>query len=354
MKDLEIALTGIVNRPLEGRGAAGIAASTAATAEPVAVWVPASAQDEPGYLVYSITKTFTAVLFLLLRDENRLTLDDRLARWFPGIPGADRISLRQLLNHTAGIPDYGGLRSYHDAVRACPSTPWSFERFAAETFEKGLRFEPGTDWAYSNPGYMLLKRIAEEVAGTAYATLISERIVCPLGLRRTFVPESQAELGSLAPALSRALALEGTPREVRDHYHPGWVSHGVVASTPSDIARFFGALFCRRLVSSQALREMTTLVPIQGAPAMPSPSWGKPGYGLGIVGIPESPFGPLWGHNGGGPGYRASAYHAPNLGDVSVCAMCSVEEDSPEDQLVFAALAALRGPNPPSPPVPRT
>jgi D-alanyl-D-alanine carboxypeptidase len=307
------------------------------------VWVPASAHDEPGYLTYSITKASTATLLLLLRDDKQLTLDDRLARWFPRIAGSDRISLRHLLNHTAGIPDYGGLRSYHDDVRAFPSTPWSFERFAAETFEKGLRFEPGSDWAYSNPGYMLLKRIAEEVAGTAYAALISGRIARPLGLRRTFVPESQGELCSLAPTHSRALALDGTPRDVRDQYHPGWVSHGVVASTPSEIARFFDALFCGRLVSSQSLREMTTLVPVPGTPTAPSRRWGKPSYGLGIMGDPESRWGPLWGHNGGGPGYRTSAFHAPDLGKVSVCAMCAVEVDSKAEELVFAVLDALRG-----------
>src|SRR6266576_1620229 len=144
MMDLKTTLTEIISRPVEGRGAAGIAVVMEATAEPEAVWVPPSTHDEPGYLAFSITKTFTAALLLLLRDEKRLTLDDPLARWFPRIAESGRISLRQLLNHTAGVPDYGGLRSYHDEVRASPSTPWSFERIAAETFEKGLRFAPGT------------------------------------------------------------------------------------------------------------------------------------------------------------------------------------------------------------------
>jgi len=143
MIDLAAALAEILDRPVEGRGPAGIAALVAGAADPVAAWTPTS-RGEPAFLAYSITKTFTGALLLLLRDEGRLALDDRLARWLPGIPGADRIALRQLLNHTAGIADYGGLSAYHDAVRAFPSTPWTFERFAAETFDKGLRFEPGT------------------------------------------------------------------------------------------------------------------------------------------------------------------------------------------------------------------
>jgi len=123
---------------------------------------------EPAFLAYSITKTFTAALILKVSEEGQLSLDDRLARWFPRIAHADRISLRRLLNHTGGIPDYGGLRAYHEDLRSSPSAPWSFERFAAETFDKGLLFEPGQGWAYSNPGYMLLKRVAEEATAVSY------------------------------------------------------------------------------------------------------------------------------------------------------------------------------------------
>ena len=187
---LKARLAEILEQQVEGRGTAGIAVKTAGTAWPVTAWVPGSADEEPGYLAYSITKTFIAVLVLLLRDQRRVSLDDRLARWLPGLAGAERISLRQLLNHTAGVPDYGGVRAYHEDVRASPSAPWSFERFVTETLEKGLSFAPGSGWAYSNPGYMFVKRITEQVGGSSFATLILERIARPLGLARTFVPES--------------------------------------------------------------------------------------------------------------------------------------------------------------------
>ena len=240
---LKATLVEILDQQVEGRGTAGIAVITAGTAGPVSAWVPGSAAEEPAYLAYSITKTFIAALVLLLRDERRVSLDDRLARWFPALAGAERISLRQLLNHTAGVPDYGGVRAYHDDVRASPSAPWSFERFVAETLEKGLSFEPGSGWAYSNPGYMFLKRVTEQVGGGSFATLIIERIARPLGLVRTFVPESVGDHATLAPAFSRSLADDAAPRDIRDSYHPGWVSHGVVASTPTEIACFFDALF---------------------------------------------------------------------------------------------------------------
>src|SRR5947209_12537275 len=136
-----------------GRGVASVSVIERAGTAPHTFWDPESA-DEPAFLAYSITKAFTASLVLKLCEEGRLSLDDPIARWFPRIAQAERICLRQLLNHTAGIPDYGCIPAYHDSVRSSPSKPWSFERFAAETFEKGLLFVPGQGWIYSNPGYM--------------------------------------------------------------------------------------------------------------------------------------------------------------------------------------------------------
>ena len=343
MGELRSHLPNILAAAVRGRGVASASVMERAGTEPETFWVPGSA-DEPAFLAYSITKTFTASLVLKLCEEERLRLDDPLARWFPRIAQAERISLRRLLDHTAGIPDYGGIRAYHDSVRASPSTPWSFERFAAETFEKGLLFEPGQGWAYSNPGYMLLKRIVEEVAGRSYRDMIAERIARPLGLSRTFVPESIADLGSLAPGTSCALSPDGAPRDVRTHYHPGWVSHGVVASTASDIVRFLDGLFHGRLLSQRSLDQMTELVRLPTSPGPSSPENdhplrpGEPGYGLGLMGDPASPWGLLVGHNGGGPCYSASAFHAFDLSGLSVCAMGAIEEDFSAEEVVANTL----------------
>ena len=305
------------------------------------VWVADSVSGEPAYLAYSITKTFTATLVLLLRDEGRLALDEPVARWFPRLADGNRITLRRLLNHTAGLRDYGGLRAYHEELQAAPNQPWSFDRFAAETIDKGVLFAPGAGWAYSNPGYMLLKRIVEEVADASFAALIADRIARPLQLRRTFVPESIKELASLAPALSRALARYGSPRDVRAHYHPGWVSHGVVASTPSDLVRFLAGLFGGRLVSAASLADMTTLALVPGGGEGSPIGWRQPGYGLGIMGDAASRWGRIWGHNGGGPGYQASAFHASDLGQTSICAMCATEEAFITEQNVVRVLDVL-------------
>ena len=324
---------------LRDRGVGGIAAALGATRDVCAVWFPESLRSEPEFLAYSITKTFMAASALILQQESRLSLDDSLARWFPEIDRSARITVRLLLNHTAGLPDYGGLRAYHEAVRRWPGKPWSFDEFADHTWRRGLLFEPGTGWSYSNPGYMLVKSILERVADESYSDLVRNRICGVLELERTYVPESIGDLARLAPATSTLLSPTGEPRDVRFLYHPGWVSHGVVASTASEIAIFLHALLTGQLVGEQAVRELTVLVPVPNAPRR----WRRPSYGLGVMADPDSPFGPVIGHNGEGPGYNTSVFHAQRFraGGATLCAMCGVEDTSLAESLVFDSFALL-------------
>lgn len=109
------------------------------------------------------------------------------------------------------------------------------------------------------------------------------------------------------------------------------------ASTASDLARFLHALFRGDLLSQDSRTQMTASVAVREA----HPGWRRPAYGLGLMADAESPWGALWGHNGEGPGYRASVFHAPSLGGrpVTAAAMCAAESDAAEG-LVRAALDA--------------
>ncbi len=332
-------LRGALDAALADRdgGAAGVAVRI--DGEPgAAAWSPATA-EEPGFLVYSISKTLLAAIALSLVEDGRLDLDDPLARFAPHVPEAARITVEQLLRHTAGIPNYGALPAYHEAVRTHPETPWSEADFAAHTWRNGLRFAPGTRFEYSNPGYMLVRSIIEQAGGAPYAELLRDRVARPLGLRRTRVAASIADLRSLAPAPSRLVTTDGAPRDVRDCYHPGWVAHGVVASTASEIAAFAHAFFGAKLIAAPLLRRATDLGPVGEAPGR----WREPGYGLGVMGDRASPFGAIFGHDGGGPGYGASVFSAPALRGrlVTVCALCSSEDDSAAEDLVFDVFARL-------------
>jgi CubicO group peptidase (beta-lactamase class C family) len=287
MTGLKTHLGEVLTAAVKGRGFAGASVIRWPGAEPCSVWVPESPY-EPAFLVYSITKTFTATLILQLCDEGTLDLDTPVARWFPRLPDAERISIRRLLNHTAGLPDYGPIRAYHEAVRSSPTEPWSFDRFAAETFEKGLLFRPGQGWAYSNPAYMLAKRIAEEVTGLSYRDLVSERL-----------------------------------------------------------ARFLDGLFRSDLLPRRMLDQMLELTPVSTAsePDVSAQDFplrpGIPSYGLGLMGDPASPWGLLVGHNGGGPCYSASAFHAFDLHGASVCAMGAIEEGFTAEGVVASVLDYL-------------
>ena len=313
----------------------------------VAAGSASDAAAEPGFLVYSLTKTWLAALVLRLAGEGQLGLDDALARWCPGVPRAAEFTLRQLLSHTAGVPDYGALAEYHAAVRATPSRPWSLEEFVERTVARGLRFEPGAGFAYSNPGYMLLRRVCELASGEPWSEALASRVLRPLGLRRTFAAESLDDLRALAPGRSTLLSSAGEAVDVRGVYHPGWVSHGVLASTASEAARFLHALCGGELPPGAAVREMTRPVPVLDVPRRTRHErFRNPGYGLGLM-VFGGAGGPLrWGHNGGGPGYSASAFHAPDLGGrpVTVACLCGAEDEGLAEGVVLRVLDLVAAP----------
>jgi D-alanyl-D-alanine carboxypeptidase len=318
------------------RGAAALAFRSASQAWEGSVGVPRDGPAPPRFLAYSITKSFLATLVLQLRDEGRLSLEDPLARWSPELAGADAIRVRQLLRHTAGLPDYGALPAYVRAVQEHPERPWDFETFAAHTFAKGPAAPPGARFAYSNPGYALLRRIVERETGASLREALAARIAGPLGLAATEVVEELADQADLVPAPTRLGRSAGEPVDARLHYHPGWVWHGVLASTPGDLCAFYAALFGGRLVSAASVAEMTELVPVE----YPWPP-GEPGYGLGLMGSRRRRW---FGHNGGGPGYTASAWCVPDApgGALAACAMCAFEDPPLAEALALATLDLAR------------
>ena len=302
-------------------------------------WLPVETAEEPAFLVQSITKIFTAVVALRLEELGTLSLDTTLDHFRPDVPEASRITLRHLLRHEAGLPDYGPLRAYHRDVRARPEEPWSRQRFEQETFARGLDFAPGNGWRYSNPGFMLIHEVIEQVGGTPWHVAMAELVLRPLGLVRTRAVLTPADLSALAPAPSTLLDPDGEPRDTRDAYHPGWIAHGVLASVPTEIVRFLDAVADGTLLQPGSRARLLELVPVPGDP----PGWSRPSYGLGVMADPASPFGLIWGHNGAGPGYQVSAFHAPDLAGrpVTVCALCASEVEDQAEMLVREVFARL-------------
>lgn len=137
-----------------------------------------AARPEQPYQIASNSKQFTAMAALLLEDEGKLSLDDTVAKWLPGITDGDKITVRQLLSHTAGLQDYWP-QDYSFAAMERPTDPGAIiDRWA----KKPLDYRPGTRWQYSNTGYVVAGQIIEKAAGEPLLAFMQRRIFAPLGM----------------------------------------------------------------------------------------------------------------------------------------------------------------------------
>jgi D-alanyl-D-alanine carboxypeptidase len=271
---------------------------------------------------YSITKTMTAICVVRLAETGALALDDAISKWVPDLPFGDRVSLRRLLDHSAGVPNYSLIEEQIVALAASPGRAWSFDQFVDASCRRGLDFEPGAGWSYSNTGYMLLKRVVERANDSSFAGAIDEHIVGPLGFSNTYVAEDS--FVSLAPGFSRRFCTPGPLADVREVMDPGWCATGVVTSNAAELCEVFHALFGGKLVLRDSLAQMTTVrrVPGDFPPAV------TPSYGLGLMADPDGVFGPEFGHGGAGPGYDLRVAHFRQMADrrVSIAVMCNTDE----------------------------
>jgi D-alanyl-D-alanine carboxypeptidase len=191
-----------------------------------------------------------------------VALDTAVQTYLDELPLAPPVTIRQLLNHTGGIPDYGGLPAYFDALKANPRRPWSLEEFLAATLPQGLLFPPGQRWHYSNIGFLLLRQVIETVSAASLQAALQERIFDPLALRRCRVAESLADGQQLTPGYSAFFSGDGSWQDVRPLCHPGWVSHGVVIATAVEVAQILRALFSGGLISAQSRAALLTAVDV--------------------------------------------------------------------------------------------
>lgn len=143
-----------------------------------------SASVDTVYGIGSITKQFTAAAVLQLQEEGKLALDDDIHTYLPDYPtDGQRITIHQLLSHTSGIPELTTQRSYPET----PEASVTREAIMRDVLSLPLDFVPGSEWRYSNSGYVLAGMIIERVSGLSYATYLKDRVLGPLGLRDTSV-----------------------------------------------------------------------------------------------------------------------------------------------------------------------
>lgn len=219
------------------------------------------------YQIASVSKQFTAAAMLLLEDEGKLSLDDKVSQYLPGISGGDRIALRQLLSHTSGLQDYWP-QDYSFADMAKPITPQGIvDRWA----KKPLDFEPGTQWQYSNTGYVVAGMIVEKVAGVPLLDFLAQRIFKPLGMKAI---SQDLAIGPAYPQGYQRFALG--PVRVERPAAPGWLyAAGELSMSARDLAKWDIARINRSLLPAEDWAEQETSVRL--------PDGSTNGYGLGVV-----------------------------------------------------------------------
>jgi D-alanyl-D-alanine carboxypeptidase len=287
------------------------------------------------FYAYSVTKVMLAAALLRLVD--RAALDAPMGDLIPDLPYDLPVTLRQVLNHTAGLPDYGALPAYKADLRADPATPWTDVDFLDRTLPRGLLFPPGEGWAYSNIGYLLVRLIVERLAGTPLREALADLVIGPLGLQQTTVAASLDDTQLLTPGYSAELDADGALHDISRRYHPGWVSHGVVIATALDLARMLDGILAGDALGPAL--PMAMLGPVDVP--FPHPLFARPAYGLGLMIDRASPLGLVAGHGGGGPGYAAGALSVTGAVGHRVTAVALANRDHGEIALE-TAFALLR------------
>jgi CubicO group peptidase (beta-lactamase class C family) len=253
---------------------------------------------------WSFTKTAIAAAALTLVRDGKVELDARIA----GKP----FTLRQLLQHRAGVAEYGALPEYHRAV-ADREPPWSVAELLSRVEADRLRFTPGSNFLYSNVGYLFVRRLMEDMVGAPLASILRERLFQPLSIHDASIAEMPAELA-------------GVEMGSESGYHPGWVYHGLLVGPLSQAALFLDRLLGGTLLPTELLAQMLNGHRVDNR--LPQLPWQEPQYGLGLMcgQIPEGAF--IAGHTGGGPGSSIAVYRLNDRRPSRTGAAFLSQEDS--------------------------
>lgn len=250
------------------------------------------------YKIGSNTKQFVAAAMLLLVEDGKLSLDDKVARFLPDLTRAREVTVRQLLAHTAGYPDYYPL----DYVAPFMALPTTVDAILDNWGKQPLAFEPGSRWEYSNTGYAIAGRIVEIASGQTLDTFMRTRIIDKLGMRS--VVDTSVRTWDASDPQGYEVAAFGPPRAARPE-GAYWVwAAGNLAMTASDLARWDIALMHDAILTPASRKTMAT-------ENLLSTGTGT-NYGFGLF-VRLRPDGRLrWDHGGEVAGFRSQNTLFPN------------------------------------------
>ncbi len=287
------------------------------------------------FQIGSDTKSFTAVLTLQLVAEGILKLDEPLDKWFPEYKYWQRITIRQLLNHSSGIFNYTESEKFMKMMAKQPNKQWSAKALADFAYQEQpskqnkldrkthLYFPPGKGFHYDNTGYVLLGMIISKVRNKPFAEVINNRL---LGSENYNMLNTYYITGTILAPLRSRMA-HGYNTKGNEYIKAGrdvtfdslsWMNAaGALVSNSRDLVLWARLIFLQRILPKQQLEDMMTLVHVQGDKAGETiAGLCSEGYGLG-VGRRLSEYGPFWNHVGGSVGYQAAFAWLPGA-DIAI------------------------------------
>ena len=226
------------------------------------------ATPEMRYSIGSISKQFTAAAILLLQEQGKLSLDDTVGKYIPGLTEGDKVTIRQILSHTSGYQDYWP----EDYLMTPMRKPESAQQIIDTWAKKPLDFEPGTQWQYSNTNFVIAGRIVETITGAPLMDLLTTRIFRPLGMQSVWnSDETKLTTADATPYIRNALGpLRVAPKEGR-----GWMfAAGELAMTAHDLALWDESLIAKSILKPESYKQMFTEVKLEDGKGTH--------YGLGV------------------------------------------------------------------------
>jgi D-alanyl-D-alanine carboxypeptidase len=265
--DLESRLTEKIGETVKKSGAPSASVAVVKDGKLVFAKAFGKATTDTRYAVGSISKQFTAAAILLAQEQGKLSLDDKVSKFFPDYTRANEITIRQLLSHTSGYEDYAP-QDYIIPEWTRPTTPRAIlNRYA----KKPLNFDPGTKWQYSNTGYVLAAEIFEKAQGQPLVGFLREKVFRPLGM------QSAGDCSETSPndATAYTRFALGPPRQVKREAAGWYMGAGELCMTPSDLAKWDMAFLRHEILSPHSYEEMTHEVKLANGDLT--------GYALGVT-----------------------------------------------------------------------
>lgn len=252
----------------------------------------------------SCSKQFTAMAIIILKEQGKLSLDDPISRYLPKLSFYDKITIRNLLNHTGGLPDYLSIMDTVFDKHKIAVNEDIITIFAR--LKPALEFSPGTQFKYSNTGYALLASVIEKTSGESYARFLKKNIFEPLHMQRTFVynrrlhPEkiNNYAFGYIySKYLGKYILPDSIEKAKVVYWLDGVVGDGTVNSTVIDLLKWDRALYTGKLISKADMQQVFS------SGKLIDGTLTKYGFGWKIE--QHADYGKLVRHSGGWPGYKS-------------------------------------------------